>query len=389
MYSRQHRTSKNSANSSETPASNQFAPRPFVVHPPSVAATPQQQQTPNLQTQKEDVKQYKSAMIDASKFTRRGTPAVTPQVQMKLTIGQPGDKYEQEADRMAADVVQRINAPQSESVQRQETPEEEVQMESMVQRLSVGGGTDATPDIEESIQGAKGSGQPLAENIKEPMEKAFGADFSGVKVHTDSQSDQINQSIQAKAFTTGQDVFFRQGEYNPGSRGGQELIAHELTHVVQQNGGAVQAKLEVVQRVFDPLTPATYDDDGGHSYTDHGSHTQPDAHLTRLTTGITPSGRTSLPPDGKSSKFASDAMHLAAMTMAINDLNANKTNKSGGWKKGYSNHYTLAGVGETYELDNSGSNLNSPTLPCDKFYVAWSNDGTGDNFKLITMYPKP
>nr|MCM0593799.1 DUF4157 domain-containing protein [Gloeotrichia echinulata DEX184] len=68
---------------------------------------------------------------------------------------------------------------------------------------------------------------------------AFGADFSGVKVHTDGQSDQLNRSIQARAFTTGQDVFFRQGEYNPGSRGGQELIAHELTHVVQQNGGAV------------------------------------------------------------------------------------------------------------------------------------------------------
>jgi hypothetical protein len=68
----------------------------------------------------------------------------------------------------------------------------------------------------------------------------MGADFSGVKVHTDSQSDQLNKSIQAKAFTTGQDVFFRQGAYEPSSQGGQELIAHELTHVVQQNGGAVQ-----------------------------------------------------------------------------------------------------------------------------------------------------
>ncbi|AFZ27245.1 hypothetical protein Cylst_5210 [Cylindrospermum stagnale PCC 7417] len=254
MYSRQHRTFKNSSNSSDKPAKSQFAPRPFAAYPPS-EATPQQQQTPNLQTQKSDVNEYKSGLIDGSKLTPRTTPARTPRIQMKLTIGQPGDKYEQEADQMAQDVVQRINAPQSESVQRQETPEEElrmkplsgtlgrqeipeegVQMKSMVQRLSVGGGTDATPDIEESIQGAKGSGQPLTENIKEPMERAFGADFSGVKVHTDTQSDQLNQSIQAKAFTTGEDVFFRQGEYNPGSRGGQELLAHELTHVVQQKG---------------------------------------------------------------------------------------------------------------------------------------------------------
>ncbi|MEH1916916.1 eCIS core domain-containing protein [Nostoc sp.] len=64
------------------------------------------------------------------------------------------------------------------------------------------------------------------------MEQAFGADFSGVKVHTNGQSDQLNRSIQARAFTTGQDVFFREREYNPGSQGGQEL----LTHVVQQNG---------------------------------------------------------------------------------------------------------------------------------------------------------
>jgi hypothetical protein len=63
-------------------------------------------------------------------------------------------------------------------------------------------------------------------------------------VHTDSQSDQLNKSIQAKAFTTGQDIFFRQGAYEPNSRGGQELIAHELTHVVQQNGGAVQRSQE-------------------------------------------------------------------------------------------------------------------------------------------------
>jgi hypothetical protein len=81
----------------------------------------------------------------------------------------------------------------------------------------------------------------------------MGADFSGVKVHTDSQSDQLNKSIQAKAFTTGQDVFFRQGAYNPSSKSGQELIAHELTHVIQQNGGAVQRSPQsIIQRNFLP-----------------------------------------------------------------------------------------------------------------------------------------
>lgn len=187
--------------------------------------------------------------------------------QAKLTIGQPGDSYEQEADSVAQQVMQRMAQPGNrQSIQRQEAPEEEeelqmkpldistlqrqempeeeeeLQMSPMVQRQGQGGMA-ATPDLETSINQARGGGQPLGDNIRKPMEQAFGADFGGVKVHTDSRSDQLNQSIQARAFTTGQDVFFRQGEYNPGSRGGQELLAHELTHVVQQNGGTVQRKV--------------------------------------------------------------------------------------------------------------------------------------------------
>jgi hypothetical protein len=173
-----------------------------------------------------------------------------PMIQTKLTIGEPGDQYEQEADQVAARVVNQINAPApqqsaiGESVQHEEQPEEEKLMTKpevgIVQRQPGEDGMAATPDLEASIQQARGSGQPLADSVREPMEQAFGADFSSVKVHTDAQSDQLNQSIQAKAFTTGQDIFFRQGAYEPGSRGGQELIAHELTHVVQQNGSVVQ-----------------------------------------------------------------------------------------------------------------------------------------------------
>ncbi|MFN6497304.1 MAG: DUF4157 domain-containing protein [Nostoc sp. DedQUE01] len=219
--------------------------------------------------------------------------------QTKLTVNQPGDIYEQQADAVAQDVVgrlaqlgslpsiQRQQMPQEEELQmkslassimplmqRQEIPEEEeeelqmksldnstlqresapeeeededeeeeeLQMSSMVQRQAKAGMA-ANADLEASINQARGSGQPMAENIRQPMEQAFGADFSGVKVHTDAQSDELNQSIQARAFTTGQDVFFRQGEYDPESRGGQELLAHELTHVVQQSGGAVQRKV--------------------------------------------------------------------------------------------------------------------------------------------------
>ncbi|MEH2281901.1 MAG: DUF4157 domain-containing protein [Nostoc sp.] len=169
--------------------------------------------------------------------------------QTKLTVNQPGDIYEQEADSVAQLVMQRMSEP-VQSRQREALPEEEDQLQMkfltgsitpLVQRQG-GGRTAATSELETSIQQARGNGQPLADDIKQPMEQAFGADFASVRVHTDAQSDSLNQSIQARAFTTGQDVFFRQGEYSPESNAGKELLAHELTHVVQQNGSAVQPK---------------------------------------------------------------------------------------------------------------------------------------------------
>ncbi|WP_434686373.1 eCIS core domain-containing protein [Pseudanabaena minima] len=197
-------------------------------------------------------------------------------IQSKLSIGEPNDKYEQEADATASKVIQQINSPtQDQSVQRESMEEEEelqmkpissiqresmeeeeeLQMKSLVQRHENLGGGEASTDLESSIQSARGGGQSLDTDLQQSMGQAMGADFSGVKVHTDSHSDQLNQSIQAKAFTTGHDVFFRQGAYDPSSKSGQELIAHELTHVVQQNGkGAnvpnVSTAPESVQRLI-------------------------------------------------------------------------------------------------------------------------------------------
>lgn len=94
--------------------------------------------------------------------------------------------------------------------------------------------------VEQEIQGARGGGQGLDGGVKRQMESAFGTNFGGVRVHTDARADSLNRSLNARAFTTGQDVFFRAGAYNPGSSNGRELIAHELTHVVQQGGADVR-----------------------------------------------------------------------------------------------------------------------------------------------------
>jgi hypothetical protein len=104
---------------------------------------------------------------------------------------------------------------------------------------------DVTPEVEADIQRERGGGQALDSAARAQMEPALDADFSAVRVHTGSQADTLNRSLSARAFTTGQDIFFKQGEYSPGSSSGRELLAHELTHVVQQGGDRVKRKLTV------------------------------------------------------------------------------------------------------------------------------------------------
>ena len=232
------------AHTPATPTPQFLQTRPFASSSqPELENNPQ---TPELQKQGEAGEKFSLSKVSLFSATANLPPPPNShnRLQAKLTMGQPGDPYEQEADQMASQVVQRMNLLNSRSpksaVQRQELKdahESALQLKSTMPRQDEGA---VSTDLEASIQGAKGSGLSLNDSIRQPMEEAFGADFSGVKIHTDAQSDQLNRSIQAKAFTTGKDVFFRQGAYDPGSQGGQELLAHELTHVVQQGGAAVQ-----------------------------------------------------------------------------------------------------------------------------------------------------
>ena len=136
MYSRQYKTAKSSAHNSDTPAKSHFASRRFLVQKP-VIQTPQ---NPDVQAQSARVEQSGQG-INPNIFKYH--PPIPPRgIQMKLSIGEPGDKYEQEADRVAADVVQRINAPESEEVQRMDVPEEEGELQmkpavDSIQRMDV------------------------------------------------------------------------------------------------------------------------------------------------------------------------------------------------------------------------------------------------------------
>jgi len=126
--------------------------------------------------------------------------------------------------------------PSTEALIKNNQGQSGIQRKSAVQREFDDGGMEASPELETTINQESGKGQPLPEDIGAKMGDAFGEDFSHVRVHTDSKAKELNQAVNAKAFTTGADIFFNQGAYNPNSKSGQELIAHELTHVVQQGG---------------------------------------------------------------------------------------------------------------------------------------------------------
>ena len=104
------------------------------------------------------------------------------------------------------------------------------------------------PAIETQIQRAEGGGQAIAAEVRAPLEQVFSTDFSPVRIHTDTEGDRLSRSLEAKAFTTGRDIFFRQGAYAPESRQGRHLLAHELTHVVQQSGARPTIMPRRVQR---------------------------------------------------------------------------------------------------------------------------------------------
>lgn len=156
------------------------------------------------------------------------------------------------------------------------------------------------------IQAARSSGRPLDRQTQRQLERGLGTDLSGVRVHSDSEADRLSRSINAAAFTTGADIFFRSGMYNPGSSQGLHLLAHEATHVVQQAIGPVAGAFRVGSMfISDPkdhfeqasearatmistgfllnhkVTPISHD----HIHDDHNTPKEPSARQGRMLSG--------------------------------------------------------------------------------------------------------
>ncbi|REG99097.1 eCIS core domain-containing protein [Flavobacterium aquicola] len=111
---------------------------------------------------------------------------------------------------------------------------------------------ESSPDnegIENDLNRSKGSGSTMDKNTKQEMESGFGTDFSSVNIHTDSKAVQMSEQLGAQAFTHGSDVYFNKGKYKPDSKEGKHLLAHELTHTIQQTGSKTPNN---VQKLSDP-----------------------------------------------------------------------------------------------------------------------------------------
>jgi hypothetical protein len=177
-------------------------------------------------------------------------------LQTKLKINTPGDRYEQEADRIAHRIVSTnsfagINESGNSTVQRKPVSEEissigglttqrkcfkcEEEEEKTIQRKAVNAQPGATTaSFNTELNASRGSGNSMDASTHQFMSSRFGVDFSHVNIHKDAKAAKMSQSINAKAFTLGSDVYFNKGEYNPQSNEGKRLLAHELVHIIQQ-----------------------------------------------------------------------------------------------------------------------------------------------------------
>lgn len=203
------------------------------------------QNTKKLQTSKLNRKSVQPVRAGAWKRLALSVPMVSAaekMVQAKLTIGAPNDAYEQEADRVA-DQVMRMPEPGTSGadfplggcgmeIQRQPLEEEE----ELVQPKGESAGS-AKISAAPSLQGLRGRGSALPGQSRAYFEPLFGSDFSSVRVHTGPDAETAATALKAKAFTAGTDIVFNKGNFAPEQSEGQKLLAHELTHVVQQASG--------------------------------------------------------------------------------------------------------------------------------------------------------
>lgn len=183
-------------------------------------------------------------------------PQAPVKLQAKLAVNAPGDACEQEADRIAEQVVRGAGPEQPSAVRGHYRPAP-MEASALVQAKQVAGNGIETAAAPPMIYDAlRAPGQPLDTATRIRMESRFGHDFSRVRVHTGREAIRAAQVLQARAFTVGSDIFFKPGQFAPHTHDGARLLAHELTHTLQQqaSSAAIQRDPDVAAAsVADPV----------------------------------------------------------------------------------------------------------------------------------------
>ena len=213
------------------------------IEPPSASTVPQGE-SPVLEstTSPAAINQRASHFnYDFSQVPPYPRQTVVPQT--KLTINQPGDAYEQEADQTAEVVMHMtdLEASVDDEEQAKNAPTHNESKGSPVRAAAIPG---VPPAVDTVV--SNGEGQPLDTTTRAFVEPRFGHDFSQVRIHADKQAGESAQTLNALAYTVGQNVVFAPGQYQPATNTGQRLLAHELAHVLQQTG---QPELRAASRL--------------------------------------------------------------------------------------------------------------------------------------------
>lgn len=186
------------------------------------------------------IKQFSPSMFDKKKLNPSNNHLTQNEPFVRNTVMsqiQKKNAKEKDANINADQVVQKKDDSSGEVSGK----EESTQDETSIQKKEGLGNTRSSPALESKINEKKGKGDSLDESTQREMGSHFGSGVRDVSVHTGEESETMNNQLGSKAFTSGNDIFFNKGEYDPSSKEGQHLLAHELTHTVQQKGDATNS----------------------------------------------------------------------------------------------------------------------------------------------------
>ncbi|MEO9132659.1 MAG: DUF4157 domain-containing protein, partial [Sphingomonas sp.] len=192
----------------------------------------------------------RSTIARAALDGRRSTLLSPKSIQPSLRVSQPSDAAEVEADRVAKAVVSMPDpAP---AVAPRSAPA--ISRKSAPAAKGDKGASATDPKIEAEVRAAASGGTPLPAKTRKLLEPRFRANFAGVRIHTDGNAAKLANKLSARAFAFGNHIFFSGGAYDPESKGGMELLAHEMTHTIQQ-GETIQRKADTSETRVSERTP--------------------------------------------------------------------------------------------------------------------------------------